>query len=235
MQAIILAAGRGRRISHLTGGMPKSFLQVNGKRLIERQVEIIKSLGIDDIVITIGFKKEIFLEFFHDDPSIRFIVNPEYERTNTLASFWYGMDFLKEDFLFIHADTIFERGVLERLMSAEGDIIMPIDEHECLTEEMKVIIEDGYIVQISKEIMPDEANGESIGIALVRKGSIPIIKAYADEFVKNDACSSSFESVIHKIIDNQDYKITPLFITDLKWEEIDFVDDYKRAKRLFEK
>ena len=62
MDAIILAAGKGKRIAEITGGDPKSFLKINGKRIIDWQLDYLDEIGVKDIIIVVGYKKERFYE-----------------------------------------------------------------------------------------------------------------------------------------------------------------------------
>ena len=176
MDAIILAAGKGKRIAKITGGKPKSFLKINGKSIIDWQLDYLDEFNVNNIIIVVGYKKERFYELYEDRKNITFVFNPFYEITNVLPSFWFGMDKLNDDTLYIHADTIFDKKIFEKLIVSKGDIILPIEKKRCSTEEMKVIIKNGFIETISKEIPNKEGIGEFIGIAKISKHALPSLK-----------------------------------------------------------
>ena len=81
MKAIILAAGRGTRLGHYTKEIPKGLVDINGKSIIERQIELFKKNGITEIIVVRGYKKE---KFCWND--IRFIDNEDFANNNQLAS-----------------------------------------------------------------------------------------------------------------------------------------------------
>lgn len=83
--AIILAAGFGMRMVPINLSTPKALLEVNGERLIERQIRQLKEVGITDITIVSGFMKEQF-EYLIDEYSVNLVVNPEYASRNNLHS-----------------------------------------------------------------------------------------------------------------------------------------------------
>ena len=107
MQAIIMAAGRGNRLSAVTDGWPKSFLQVGGKRIIDHQLDNLHRVGVTDITIVTGYRKALFEEAYRNR-GVNFAFNPFFETTNVLTSFWFGQRFLHDEFLYFHADTVFE-------------------------------------------------------------------------------------------------------------------------------
>ena len=102
-----MAAGKGSRLEGLTGGAPKSFVEIKGKKLIEYNIKLLEKYGIKDIIIVTGYCCEVFEEFLKDKKQIRLIYNPFYEMVNVLGSFYMGMEALHDDFIFLHADVRF--------------------------------------------------------------------------------------------------------------------------------
>ena len=88
MQAIIMAAGKGSRLKNLTGGKPKSFLEIKGKKLIEYNLRLLQKYQINDIIIVTGYQSESFEAFTANMNNIRLIYNPFYEMVNVLGSFY---------------------------------------------------------------------------------------------------------------------------------------------------
>jgi L-glutamine-phosphate cytidylyltransferase len=231
MQAIILAAGRGRRIQPLSNDDPKSYLPVDGKRLIDWQIDSYRRLGVSEIIVVVGFRKDRFVT---DYPDLTLVFNPFYETTNVLTSFWFARHRLREDILFSHADTIFEPEVLRLLVAAPGDIVLPFDRRRCGAEEMKLSLEGDRVVRITKEMHPSEAAGEFIGLAKLSAPAVPKIICHAERFMERQEFGHYFEAAIQKVIDARDGQVLGVDITGLKWTEVDFADDYKLARRLFE-
>lgn len=232
MQAVIMAAGKGKRIVEITGGEPKCFLKINGRRILDHQLTLLQRLDINDIIMVIGYQKKRF-ESEYAERGITFVYNPFYETTNVLTSFWFALPHIRDSFIYLHADTIFEPEILNRLVVAEGDIVLPIDNHECSEEEMKVKLNEQIVVEISKTMVPQEADGEFIGIAKVRKNALPVVRKYTGELIVQGQFDCFFEAVIQLIISNNDLCINSIDISGLAWNEIDFKSDYERAKTIF--
>ena len=90
MQAIILAAGVGSRISSLHSGLPKSYLQLAGETLLQRNVRLLRAAGAEEIIVVTGYERDRIMRD-HAAPDIRFAFNPFFRTTNVLASFWCGL------------------------------------------------------------------------------------------------------------------------------------------------
>ncbi len=229
MQAIIMAAGRGSRLGSLTAGRPKSFAEIRGKKLIEYNLALLDRYGIEKIVIVTGYCNEAFEELVEGRKNIRLVYNPFYEMVNVLGSFYMGMEALQEDFIYLHADTICEPAIFERLVSLEADIVLPIDYGKCDEEAMKVRSEHGRIVQITKQMPCDMADGEFIGMAAFRKNVILALQEKTRQLMKEKSFDAYFEGAIQKLIDEEAFKIKGVPVDGAFWAEIDFMEDYKRA------
>lgn len=229
MQAIIMAAGKGSRIEELTNGHPKSFLEIKGKKLIERNIEMLQELGIKDIIVVTGYHTEEFESLFSNNNNIRFVYNPFYEMTNVLGSFFMGMQYLHDDFVYLHADTICEKSLLNELLSAKGDVVLPVDMKICDEEAMKVKMRGDKIERITKQMPPKESVGEFIGIANFKKKTLSALQRATKQLMIEKAFSEYFEAAIQRMIDSENFDIRVLDITGRFWAEIDFKDDYERA------
>ena len=223
MQAIIMAAGKGSRIVELTMGRPKSFLEINGKKLIEYNLDVLREIGVNKIIIVTGYRYDAFEELTKGMLDVVLIYNPFYEMVNVLGSFFMGMEELSEDFLYLHADTICDSSIFERLIKSESDITLPVEFKECDEEAMKICRENGKIVRITKQMPIDIAEGEFIGIAAFKKITIPVLKETAKSILAEGKFESYFEAAIQKMLDETDFKISAI--------DIDFEEDYQRAKR----
>ena len=117
------------------------------------------------------------------------------------------------------------------LVEMDGDIILPVEYKQCDDEAMKVRSENGKVIQITKQMSADEAEGEFIGVAAFRKKVIPALKEKTKQLMKEKAFSDYFESAIQRLIDDKesfDIKIVPT--EGAFWAEIDFPEDYEKAE-----
>lgn len=230
MQAIIMAAGKGSRLGGLTEGKPKSFAEIRGKKLIEYNLTLLKKYSVDEIIIVTGYQCEAFEELTAGEERVRLIYNPFYEMTNVLGSFYMGMEALRDDFIYLHADTLCEPAIFEKLVHPEADIVLPVDYKQCDDEAMKVRSENGQIVQITKQMPAEKAEGEFIGMAAFRKKVLPALKQKTKQLMKEKAFADYFESAIQRLIDDkEDFLIKAVPTEGAFWAEIDFPEDYERA------
>lgn len=229
MQAIILAAGKGSRLGDMTKDKPKSFVEIEGKKLIEYNVDMLTKYGIDDIVIVTGHMYNQFESLYSDREGIRFVYNPFYDMTNVLGSFWCAQELLKDDFIYMHADTLCDTEIFEELLEAEGDIVLPVDFGPCDEEAMKVKLDDKRVVEINKTMDPSSADGEFIGVAKISKSSLLSIKKTTMEIMKKRDFSAFFEVVLQKIISDKLEQIETIPTRGKFWCEIDFKEDYDFA------
>lgn len=229
MQAIIMAAGKGSRLGDITKGKPKSFIEIHGKKLIEYNLNILRKIGVEEIIIVTGYCKDSFAELVRGMNGVTLVYNPFYEMTNVLGSFYMGMEKLHDDFLYLHADTLCEPDIFSKLAEFSADISLPIDYKECDEEAMKIKSLNGKIVQITKQIPVDEADGEFIGIASFRKGMIPKLQSATVKLLEEKKFMEYFEAAVQQLIETEECSVRTISMKDSFWAEIDFKEDYEKA------
>ena len=231
MQAIIMAAGKGSRLGSLTEDIPKSLLEIKGKRLLDINIAMLHRYGIWDITIVTGFKDEKFIEATKGIPGINLIYNPFYEFTNVIGSYYMGMGQLHDDFIYLHADTICDVAIFEELIGCEGDIVLPIDTKPCDEEAMKVRLENGKIVEITKQMPVESASGEFIGIAKFKKCVIDDLNSSTIGVLRDKIFTSYFEGAVQRVLDMKKYDVLMIDTKGRFWGEVDFLEDYQRAEK----
>ncbi len=228
MNALILAAGRGRRIEELTQGMPKCFLEVGGKRIIEHQIDACRNARIDDIVIVTGWRASE-VEAALNSHRATFIRNPFFDRTNVLSSVWFAAPRLREGFYFMHADTLFDPSILVDLREHPGDLVLCVETKSVSDEEMKVRLVDGTIQEINKTMDLADAQGEFTGVLKVSPALAPTVVDTIEHFIEiENRVEDFFEVVIQDLID-RGIGAEILDIGDRISIEIDFPEDYEEA------
>ena len=229
MQAIIMAAGKGTRLGTLTKNTPKSLLEIKGKKLIDINIAVLHKYGIWDITIVTGFQDKKIAEAVKGIPGIRLVYNPFYEFTNVLGSYYMGMKYLHDDFVYLHADTICEAGIFYDILKSEGDVILPIDKTACDDEAMKIRLESGRVTEITKQMPMERAAGEFIGIARINKRVLETLNPAAEGIMRDKHFNSYFEGALQKVIDTGKYDFRIIETGGRFWREIDFPEDYEKA------
>lgn len=229
MQAIIMAAGKGSRLGDLTENKPKSFMEIKGFKMIEYNISMLHAFGIRDIIIVTGYQSERFDELTEKIDGIKCVYNPFYEMVNVLGSFFMAKEFLHDDFVYLHADTLCAPEIFKALLEEAGDIILPVDYSPCDEEAMKVKVTDGKIVEINKTMECETSEGEFIGIAKIGRRVISELNRATVELMKEMAFTSYFEGAVQRVIDKQTFLVKSISTQGYFWSEVDFKEDYQKA------
>lgn len=131
MKVIILAAGQGTRLRPLTDDRPKCMVEVNGRSIIERQLDTMRACGIrdEDIIIICGYCSDVLKSRF-EDTGIRFIVNREYNSTNMVCSLMCARNLMEaeEDIIISYGDIIYGEPVFKKILEAQDDMSVIVDD-----------------------------------------------------------------------------------------------------------
>jgi choline kinase len=185
MRAIIIAAGRGRRLMPTTAEAPKCYAEVQGRRMLDWGLKALADNGIDDICFIGGYQID---KVRRDYPHFTFRHNVDWESNNILASLMYAEDLMSESFLCTYSDVLFSSSVVERLLTNPADIALCVDtnwleryQHRTNhppTDGEKVTVGDGLVTRVHRDIDPNSAYGEYTGIAKFSAHGAAVLKAH---------------------------------------------------------
>ena len=247
MNAIIIAGGKSTRIRPLSNEIPKTMIEVYGKSILERQIEVFQSCGISDITAVTGYHSEKI-----NLPNINCIKNEEYKTTNVNEGLFCAKAKLNDSVIITYGDIIFEYEVLEQILNFKGDIGVVIDldwEKQYtgkfgrpISEADNVIMNKKQILKISKNLTKkdDLILAESIGIFKLSKSGAKILldrynhlkKSHKGKFHSASSFKDAFfMDMIQELIDTN-VIIEPIPING-RWCEIDTQLDLERAKEIF--
>ena len=233
MKAIILSAGQGKRLLPLTAEIPKCLLPIHEKKLIEWQIDALHRCGVDNITVVTGYhseKVDEVLQGSYGPGRIKTFYNSEYATTDNLVSCWAVRHEMNKDFILLNGDTLFESAVLKRLLESPDRPVTVVVDHKDLydTDDMKVQLEGGRLVRIGKDIAPDKAQGESIGMILFRGEGPGLFRSALEKALKDPQAGKRwYLSVIDEMA-----RVMPVWTcsaTGLKWCEVDYPADLKKA------
>ncbi len=228
MKAIIVAAGKGNRLYPLTKDIPKPLLKINkNETILEHQLKNLTNCGISEIVMVTGYHANKVEEL--GGPDIRYVYNPFYEITNSLASLWFARNEMDDDFVYLHADVVFDRRILEDLLKRQENVCLVIEPKKCIEEDMKVRVASDLMVEIGKGISLSEAYGEFIGITRFSRAGAKLLAGALEKIVRQGDLMLWFESAIQWLIDNG-CQVHTLSTEGKPWIEIDFPDDLEQAR-----
>ena len=238
-KAVILAAGLGSRIRPLTDGCPKTLLTVGDMTILGRMLTTLRSRGIEDVVIVVGYlgqKIDAFVSEHFGDMNIELVTNSRYDETNTgyslmlAEAFIGGAAFVKFD-----GDVVFDEEILKRLLAGVDGNYLCIDRNIQLdAEEVKVSLADGSrVALVSKSLAPAEAIGESIGIELINASTSHILFAELRAMMDDPANLQDYYEAAYERLIADGFPFHAVDITGLAWTEIDTRQDYDLANQLF--
>lgn len=227
MKAFVLAAGRARRLYPLTKDTPKCLLRVGERTLLERQVALLRSCGVDDITVVTGHHAEKIQRVL--GKSVKYVYNPYFAATADIVSLWCVRKLMRGTFLYLHGDVLFSGIILERLLERDGrGVRVAVDRKPCDAEDEKVKVAGDLVVEIGKTIPPAEAYGEFIGIARVSEEAAPRLREALEFLVDDGRLEVQCVEAIQRLID-QGSQISMCGIEGLPWMEIDFYRDFEEA------
>lgn len=243
MQAIILAAGMGKRLKELTANNTKCMVKVNGITLIERSLRQLDELGLKQIVIVVGYEGKKLIDFISTlgiHTPILYVDNPIYDKTNNIYSLALAKEYLLEDdTLLLESDLIFEEGILKKLMEDPRETLALVDKYESWMDGtvIKVGEEDEILefVPGKKFVFEDipqyykTVNIYKFGKHFSQTHYVPFLDAYSKALGDNEY----YEQVLRVITLLDDPEIKAKRLQGERWYEIDDVQDLDIAESLF--
>ena len=181
MKVIILAAGQGTRLKPLTDDRPKCMVEVNGRSIIERQLDIMRACGIkdEDITIVCGYRSNV-LEEKLKDTNIHFIVNEQYETTNMVCSLMCAKSMMEaeEDIIISYGDIIYSEAVFRKILDAKDGISVIVDDgwYEYWSERCENPLDDAETLMFDAEDYLTEIGQKTTEFAKVQSQYIGLMR-----------------------------------------------------------
>ena len=236
MKVIILSAGQGKRLLPMTATLPKCLLTVQGKTIIEWQIDELHKCGIEEITVVVGYNADKVEELLHQryrSETIKTRYNADFATTDNLISCWLVRDEMTEDFILLNGDTLFEAPIVMSLLdSPAAPITVTVNlKNTYDADDMKVSLEGNRLRHVGKDIPQDKIDGESIGMLLFRGTGPMLFRNGLENARADESCTRRwFLSVIDQIAGEETVLACP--IRGLAWCEIDYPVDLKQADRI---
>jgi len=238
-KAIIIAAGMGKRLNPLTEDKPKCLLEIEGKTIMERQLETLRLCGVNNAAIVRGYQADKI-----NFAGVTYYENPNYQNNNILNSLFYAEASMEGNFIASYSDILYDKSVLERLLEDQHDVVIVVDTdwREYYRGRIGHPIEEaGKVLKIGKKIKADEVDGEFIGMVKFSKNGSEVFKR---EFrrVKKECGGKSFHEaaifersyltdMLQELID-RGIDVYPVLIKK-NWWEIDTAEDLEKVRKIF--
>lgn len=247
MQAIILAAGMGKRLGELTKGNTKCMVKVNGVTLIERLLRqldrVAETRGLNRIVIVVGYEGRKLCDYISTlgiKTRVEFVENPIYDTTNNIYSLYLAKDQLQEDdTLLFESDLIFEDAVIDRLLDNPYPSLALVAKFESWMDGTVVTLDEEDNI---RQFIPGKkfswkhteeyyktVNIYKFSREFSTKYYVPFLSAYSSALGRNEY----YEQVLRVITMLDCSEIKALRLGSESWYEIDDVQDLDIAESIF--
>lgn len=237
-RAVILAAGLGSRLRPITDDRPKCLAPLGGKTLLQRQIDVLRQAGIEDITAVVGYRRDAIAV-----PGLKMVVNDRYETTNMVASLFCAESLFAgdRDVLVVYGDTVFERVVLDAVLRTDGDVVMAADrqwrrywaarmDDPLADAETFKVGADGRVVELGKKPSTyDDIQAQYTGLVRYRATCHAAVRGVyhgldrSQTYDGRDVDTMFMTSFLQILIDRQ-FDVRPAFIEN-GWLEVDTVAD----------
>ena len=243
MQAVILAAGMGKRLKALTADNTKCMVKVNGVTLIERVLRQLDSIGLDRIVVVTGYqgvKLTSYIQSLKVATPIEFVDNPIYDKTNNIYSLMLAKDYLvRDDTLLLESDLIFEDAVLTSLLEDPRPNLALVDKYEawmdgsCMTlrqdDTIKSFVSGRDFAFSKADRYWKTVNIYKFSQDFSAHYYLPLLETY----ITTQGNNEYYEQVLRVLAVLDNSQIQAKRLSGQRWYEIDDIQDLDIASSLF--
>jgi choline kinase len=235
MNAIILAAGMGRRLSL---GIPKCLIEIAGTSILKRQVAALRAAGAERFIIVVGYRAEDVRAHLADERGpFTFITNDRYGETNTIFSLYLARAHFGGGFFYANGDVVFDGRLTRRLLPAGNTTVMAVKPGHWGQEEVKVMVEPlpggagCRVSRIGKALDPARSYGEFVGVARFGSDLVIPLGGMLSHCVEGEGMvGEHFEQAVDRLSAIGHF-VVPVDVQDLPCGEIDFPEDLDHALR----
>jgi L-glutamine-phosphate cytidylyltransferase len=257
-RAILIAAGRGKRLGTHTEEIPKCMVQVGGKPILGWVWDAFRAAGIEELVVIRGYRGDVLEAFVRTlTPNVRFVDNTGWQANNVLLSLACARAYLDRPCLISYSDIIFTPAVARAAAASPDEIALVIDrefrtiydgrtEHPLEEGEVADLLPDGSVARVGKRALPPaEAIGEFIGLTKLGERGVATVARALDglatrydgrpdaPFQRAAAYRNAYLTDLWQDLIDRGIRLDPVLIQGC-WREIDTGQDLDRARQLVE-
>ena len=242
-RAILLLAGRGRRMGGLTEEQPKCLLKVARQSILERALLALSQVGIAEAVLVVGYRAEQIRDSIGDHYGgldLAYVLNEQYAETNTAYSLWLARQFLDRECLLLEGDILFEIQVLRRILDnhAGGSAwaAVPVNpsnaEGVLLSQDARGCVSRAELVRNPTDRSPDLTH-KCGGIQLLDQRLAQLLAARLQEVIHAGQRGIFADLVLGAVLEEAVIPMALCSLAGLRWSEVDDVQDLEFSRQLF--
>jgi choline kinase len=241
MRAIILAAGRGLRLKQPEDEqVPKCLLRFGGMSLLERHLRMLRTAGVTDIVLALGFRHELVeaeLDRLQWNPRPEVVINDQFELGSVLTVHTVADAMIRGgDVLLMDADVLYDERIMRALVAGASPVnrLLIDREFEPGDEPVKVCVQNGVPIELRKQ--PDanlqyDTIGESVGFFRFDQAAARRLADLVAGYVNGGRANMPHEEAVRDLVRERSQVLDISDVTGSPWIEIDFTVDVERATR----
>jgi choline kinase len=239
VKAVILAAGQGIRLRPLTSHLPKCLVQINGKSILQYQLEALDSVGIRNCVVVVGFMAQQVQEYFGSkfaNIDLTYVLNECFKETNNLYSLWLAKQHLRNNTILIEGDILFDRLLLEDIGRSQHPNVAVVDKFRSHMDGTVVLPKEGFVDSMilkSQQSMDFNYQTALKTVNIYVLNRVPLrdfLIPALDSWVALGFRDQFYESTIAQIISQGNLRLAIHCTGIRRWMEIDTVEDVQRAE-----
>lgn len=231
MKVLIMAAGVGSRISRYLHGRPKCCVNVGGKPLIRRTVELLEGMDLRDIAVVTGYQAT-FVQQALDGCRYTSFYNPFYAITNSIVSAWCAREFITagDDLVIMNGDVFAEEVVFRALLEDSHSPLMLGDSSRIHEADYRFQWSDAdKLVKFGKDLDDNSTSGEYVGIGKIGGRDLWEFKQRITDMVNGQEYNCWWEDAIYRLVhENKDVLVHD--VAGMFWAEVDYIEDYVRIQ-----
>jgi choline kinase len=241
MRAIILAAGRGLRLQQPEDMQePKCLLRFDGKTLLERHLRMLRSAGIDEVVLGLGFRHELVsaeLDRLGWLPRPEIVINTRFDLGSVLTVHTVAEAMTRGgEVLLMDADVLYDERIMRALVAGSAPVnrLLLDRDFEAGDEPVKLCLRAGVPIELRKQLAPDlkyDIIGESVGFFRFNEAGARRLAVLVRGYVDSERSHMPHEEAVRDLIIEHSQTLEVADVTGSPWIEIDFAVDVVRAAK----
>lgn len=235
--ALLLAAGSGSRLRPLTLNAPKCLTLVGGKPILERLVESLRAQGIDRLIVVIGYRGDLIRKFLRQNASdmrIDYVTNVDYASTNNIYSLWLARDQVREPFLLVESDLVFETSMLDDMLQPDR---IAISTMLPWMNGTTVVLDSAQRVTAFhlNSVKGDERQYKTVNLYSLSLPTWKKLEAKLGSYISQQQLSGYYEIALADMVSEGTLSFDAIFFDANRWYEIDTLADLREADKLYDR
>ena len=236
--ALLLAAGIGCRLRPITDDAPKCLTEIGGVSILERLVRCLQLNGINKLVVVVGHMQESIRNFFEEssiDMNVEFVFNPDYRTTNNILSLWLARESLREPFLLVESDLVFDSSLLAPMLFPNKIAVSPIE--NWMNGSTVTLDRNGRVNAFHSKVKPERSMGfpplKTVNMYSLSLSSWKQVEKRLELYISSGRVHDYYEVVFSEMVREGALWFEAVTFDPRKWYEVDTLLDLDEAERRF--